>query len=116
MLLEDDQTMLALLKTLLELEGFNVVQWIDQTQENFLSYLLDEKPDILLMDVHLRNTNGMNVVQSIRNNHEFKDLRIIMTSGMDLAEKCLSSGANAFIMKPFMPDELISAIQKQSIN
>jgi len=43
-------------------------------------------------------------------------LRIIMTSGMNLKENCLNDGANAFIMKPFMPEELINTLQKQISN
>jgi CheY-like chemotaxis protein len=35
-----------------------------------------------------------------------------MTSGMNLKKECLQSGADAFIQKPFMPDELISLINK----
>jgi DNA-binding response OmpR family regulator len=35
-----------------------------------------------------------------------------MASGMDLTSQCLQAGADGFILKPFMPDELIAKIQK----
>jgi CheY-like chemotaxis protein len=34
-----------------------------------------------------------------------------MTSGMDMKDQCLNAGANGFIMKPFMPDELIKKLR-----
>jgi CheY-like chemotaxis protein len=39
------------------------------------------------------------------------DLRIIMTSGMDLAEQCEQAGADAFLLKPYTPEQLMGAIK-----
>jgi DNA-binding response OmpR family regulator len=116
MLYEDDRTMVELLTTLLEMEGYQVAQFEGLTAEDLFEKLSFEKSDILLMDVHLQPANGLDILQSLRLNAEFHDLRIIMTSGMNLSENCLKSGANAFIMKPFMPEELIKTLQKQISN
>jgi CheY-like chemotaxis protein len=113
LLFEDDRTMIGLLTTLLEIEGYQVAQFDGVSAASLFDSLTMEKPDILLMDVHLRQANGLDLLQALRLNPNFCDLRIIMTSGMNLKENCLKSGANAFIMKPFMPDELITALQKQ---
>jgi DNA-binding response OmpR family regulator len=116
MLFEDDRTMLGLLTTLLEIEGYQVAQCEGFTEESLFHKLSIEKPDILLMDVHLRKANGLDILRALRLNADFHDLRIIMTSGMNLKENCLNDGANAFIMKPFMPEELINTLQKQISN
>jgi CheY-like chemotaxis protein len=69
------------------------------------------KPDILLMDVHLGQQSGIQIVESIRSDPGFDDLRIVMTSGLDLREECLRHGADVFLLKPFMPDDLLTLIK-----
>jgi DNA-binding response OmpR family regulator len=113
---EDDRTMVGLLTTLLEIEGYQVAQLDDSTEANLIDKLSIEKPDILLMDVYLRQINGLDLLRSLRDNTNFRDLRIIMTSGVNLRENCLKFGANAFILKPFMPEELMSTLRKQITN
>jgi hypothetical protein len=34
-----------------------------------------------------------------------------MTSGMNMKDECISRGADVFLLKPFMPDDLIKALQ-----
>ena len=116
LLFEDDPTMMELLTTLLGIEGYQVTHFEGFTEESLFNKLRAEKPDILLMDVHLRQANGLNFLRALRLNPDFQDLRVIMTSGMNLRDNCLDSGANAFIMKPFMPEELITALQNQFSN
>jgi CheY-like chemotaxis protein len=116
MLCEDDDTMVRLLITLLEIEGYQVTQFEGLTEADLVNKLAFEKPDVLLMDVHLRIVNGLDLLKALRRSPIFRDLRIIMTSGMNLSDNCMSNGANAFIMKPFMPEELITTLQKQFYN
>jgi CheY-like chemotaxis protein len=71
-----------------------------------------EKPDLALMDVHLPQINGYDLVRHIRKDPELRDMRIIMTSGLDVHEECLIAGANDFILKPYMPDHLIRLIRE----
>jgi len=37
---------------------------------------------------------------------------VIVSSGADFGERCLDEGADSFILKPFMPEELIKSIRK----
>lgn len=108
MLAEDDQTMLALLKTLMRLEGFESVALGDN--EDFLEAVQRESPDVLLMDVHLPQGNGLDFLRQMRSDPRFEGLVVLMASGMDLRYECVDAGANAFLLKPFMPETLISAI------
>jgi CheY-like chemotaxis protein len=71
-----------------------------------------EKPDALFMDVHLGEQSGMEILQAIRRNKELADLRVVMTSGLDVREQCIRSGANAFLLKPFMPDDLLKVLKQ----
>lgn len=109
-LIEDDATMLSLLETLLEIEGFEV-----KKIENYASVVEDTKavnPDVVLMDVHLRDVNGLEILKSMRADPAFDEVRIIMSSGMDYSSRSMSSGADDFLLKPYMPDELITKIQQ----
>ncbi|MCL4260234.1 MAG: response regulator [Anaerolineales bacterium] len=109
LLVEDDQNMVALLCTLLKMEKFEVVA--AEADADFLALVSRESPDALLMDVHLNGLNGLDVVRALRADSRFNDLRIVMTSGLDMREECLRSGANAFLLQPFMPDDLIALLR-----
>jgi CheY-like chemotaxis protein len=67
----------------------------------------------MIMDVHLRSMDGLEALCVLRQDAALKDLCVIMTSGSDLKDQCLQAGANAFLMKPFIPDTLISLIKYQ---
>jgi two-component system phosphate regulon response regulator PhoB len=109
LLAEDDPTMVSLLQTLLKMEGFDV-RAID-AEGDVPSAVHQERPDVLLMDVHLGNQSGMEILERIRSDKNFADLRIVMTSGLNMKEECLHYGANAFLLKPFMPDDLIQLLK-----
>lgn len=115
LLVEDDPTMLDLLSTLFKLEGFQVA-FINQ-DIGFIDSIKQQSPDLIVMDVHLRlgggiEINGFDLVDEVRSDHILRDLKIIMVSGMDLRIQSNEHGADDFILKPFMPDELIGKIKK----
>ena len=112
MLIEDDPTMVSLLTTLLDLEGFMVQAPSDHQMEGLLSAIIDEHPQIALVDVNLRTGSGLDLVREIRHAPEIQDIRILMSSGLNLKQECMQAGADGFIMKPFMPDELIMLIHR----
>ena len=108
MLVEDDPTMQNILKTLLEIEGFKVVTVPDSHAEaEVVSIIKGEMPDLVLLDVHLRRINGIDIMRLMRADPELKAVRVVMSSGMEMKRQCLQAGANAFLLKPYMPDELI---------
>ena len=110
LLIEDDPTMRSLLKTLLTLEGFQV-DLFESMDKDIIRSIQNEKPDVLIMDIHLRTHNGIDITRSIRLHPDLKELKIIITSGMDQASESLSAGANNFLLKPYMPDELIRILK-----
>jgi len=113
MLAEDDQTMVTLLETLLGMEGYQVVSL--GVDDDVFESVRQDRPDVLLLDVHLPNANGLDVLTQLRAHGETKDLSVVMTSGLNLETECINSGANNFLLKPYMPDELLN-ILAQNIN
>ena len=110
LLAEDDPTMVSLLKTLLHMEGFDVVAL--DSDANVPEAVLREKPNVLFMDVHLGQQSGMDIIESIRKNQETSGLRVVMTSGLNVKDECIRRGADLFLLKPFMPDDLIHALKQ----
>lgn len=102
---EDDPTMVSLLKTLLKMEGFEVIAL--DARADVPAAVQKEKPDAMLMDVHIGTQNGMEIVQTIRKDPANAAVRIVMTSGYNVKDECIQYGANYFLLKPFMPDDLL---------
>lgn len=112
MIIEDDAAMLSLLTTLLEMEGFEVLKQGEVDPGIIMDQLRNECPDVVLMDVYLRHLNGLDLLKLIKQDEQIKSLRVVMSSGMDFCDACLQAGASGFIMKPYMPDDLISQLHQ----
>ncbi len=110
MIVDDDYTMNSLLKMLLELDGFNVV--LTPHPELVLSTAKQEKPDVIVMDVHIGDVDGLGILRDLRQDPALKTMPVIIQSGMDVEEKCKAAGASAFILKPYPPDLLSSLFKK----
>jgi len=71
------------------------------------------KPDIILLDYMLPDVNGNIVCQTIKQNPDFEDIKIIIVSGVvkqDEIDQLLKSGAEGFVKKPFDIDELVNQV------
>ena len=107
LLVEDDRTMRNLLGTLLEIEGYNPVIFQENQNQNILEFLKAEMPDAMLLDVHLKFANGLEILQEVRKTENIQNVKVILTSGLDYSEQWLKNGADGFLQKPYMPDELL---------
>ncbi len=103
--------MLQLEKTLLQMEGFEVVTSPILSSQAIPAQILQQMPQVVVMDVHLKQSNGFDLLHNIRQSPEFNNLKVILTSGMDFREQSLRAGADGFLLKPFMPEELVHTIR-----
>lgn len=110
MLAEDDLTMVTLLKTLLGMEGYEVVALA--IDDDVVEAVHNDRPDVLLMDVHLPHANGLDVLAQLRKDDETRDLKVVMTSGLNLELECKYHGADDFLLKPYMPDDLLKILER----
>jgi len=106
---DDDRTMVGLLQTLLQLEGHEVEA--EGPQDDLLERLRAAQPDVILMDVHLRQADGIAILRQLRNDRLCLGVRVIMTSGLDMERECLAAGADSFLMKPYDPSELTELVR-----
>lgn len=112
MLVDDDDTMVRLLRTLLELDGFEVVSTTDPGL--VLDQIRDHRPDAVVMDVYLAQADGVELLEQVRASPEIAAVPIIMTSGMDVSDRCMEAGANGFVLKPYSPPDLIAMIRQHT--
>lgn len=110
LLAEDDFTMVSLLQTLLKMEGYEVIAL--PADSDVIAAVRAENPDILLMDVHLFDKNGLDILEQLRKSVDTSHLRVVMSSGANVKEECMNRGANGFLMKPYMPDDLFKQLKK----
>lgn len=104
MIVDDDTVTVSLLETLLELDGFTVL--VARRGADVLPKMAEDKPDIMMIDYHLTDTEGVEVIKDVRAHADFKDIPIVMASGMDMSTEAMAAGANEFLIKPFEPSEL----------
>ena len=81
-----------------------------------LSMAEKERPDLIVLDVHLPDGNGIDLARKIRFHAEqgVRTIPILLVSGEDTPDtriRGLDAGADDFLPKPFSPDELRARIE-----
>ena len=110
MVVDDNTVMLDFLNTLLEMEGHTPI--IISRPEDFLPTTETERPDIILLDMHLAEQDTLTILQSLKHDPDLSEIPVIALSGMDLKDKCLASGADDFMLKPFLPSQLFAKVNQ----
>ncbi len=105
---DDDPVFCGLLQTVLEFENYHVI--VEADPEAVLSKVREVKPGLLLMDVHSEQGDTLSILRALRADESLNYLRVVMTSGMNRSAECEKAGADAFLLKPFRPDELVELI------
>ena len=113
-LIEDDADLYALVKYNLEKEGFAVVG--AQTGKGVTDLCRREKPDLILLDIMLPDSDGLDICKSIRQHPELAHIPVIfLTARASETDRIvgLELGANDYIVKPFFVRELVARIKIQ---
>jgi DNA-binding response OmpR family regulator len=109
-LAEDDETMVQLLSTLLRMDGFEVESV--KAEEDVAAAIERAAPDMLVLDMVLWNQNGLEVLDKIRRSLVGSRVYVIMISGLNVRDECMLHGADDFLLKPFMPEDLTSRLRR----
>lgn len=104
MIVDDDQTTVSLLATLLELDGFDVVTV--RTGRDAVRRAEEERPELIMVDFHLTDMEGVDIIKAIRSHSTLSGTPIVMASGLDVSDAALAAGADKFLIKPFEPSDL----------
>ncbi len=112
LIVDDEEDILELVKFNLAREGYRTM--LAQTGEKALDILLNNKIDLIILDLMLPGIDGLEVTRTIRNDSENQNIPIIMlTAKGDESDIVtgLELGANDYMPKPFSPKELIARIR-----
>ncbi|NJN27040.1 MAG: response regulator [Cyclobacteriaceae bacterium] len=113
LIIDDNEDILFMLKTMLKMKGYEVS--VLGRIDNILEDLRQTSPDLILMDMLLAGADGREVCKLVKANPDFMATPIIMISAHPSArKKCLESGADFFIEKPFEMEDLLNAIKTHS--
>jgi CheY-like chemotaxis protein len=113
LVVEDDDVIRDLISVNLELEGFDVVPAVDG--QDALDKIGDADPDVVTLDVMMPRLDGWATVERLRANPETADVKIVLLSAraqesdLQRGEKL---GVDAYLTKPFDPDELIDVVRR----
>jgi len=109
LIVEDSPTMRALLTT--ALEDLDIPVKVTEAESGFdaLRQLPRESYDLIVTDINMPDINGLELVSFVRNNAAYRGipLVIVSTEGSERdRDKGVGLGADAYLVKPFEPDEL----------
>ncbi len=111
---DDDPAILDSLKMMLEIWDYEVEAVSDG---DVLSRLKKSKPELLLLDIWMSGTNGLDICKQLKQNSRTKNIPVILFSASQNIKKSTETvGANDFIAKPFDIAELLGKIEKNLVN
>jgi DNA-binding response OmpR family regulator len=113
LVVEDDKSISALLVRALQNDGFKVVSAMDG--EAALVVCVEERPDVMLLDVNLPKLDGFTVAKRIKGVESLKNIPIIFLTAKDRPADMIQgiqAGAKHYLTKPFNIEDLLKKVRK----
>jgi len=121
LIIDDDEDLVMITETYLcEVGDLDIVTANDG--ETGLAKALEEKPDIIILDVQMPGKNGFEVFQELKKDDSTRDIPVIMMTGVgqevqvhftaEEVGKMLGTAPDAYLEKPVEPDEFIATAKK----
>ena len=112
LIVDDEITNIQLLRRLLERAGFTRIATTCDPRDARTLYV-EFRPDLILLDLHMPNMDGLAVMQELNQIAEATYLPVLILTGdvsPEARRDALSRGAKDFLHKPFSPDEVLLRI------
>ena len=112
LVVDDDTSNLKMANRILSGENLRVTCL--KSGEDATKFLQENRPDLILLDVHMPGMNGFDTIAAIRENKETADIPVIFLTADDdsnTEKKGLEAGAMDFIKKPFVPEVLLLRVR-----
>ena len=112
LVVEDNDDIQVLFKLVLESEGYEV-RVVDNSKDA-LQYLKSNQPQLILMDIMMPGSNGIELSHTIKQESRFQCLPILLVSAIDQikTQELDYSQANDILYKPFDLDDLIHRVEE----
>jgi CheY-like chemotaxis protein/RsiW-degrading membrane proteinase PrsW (M82 family) len=114
LVVDDDSDMLNMLKHILRSERY-LLSFAKSTEEA-LHILQESEIDLMLLDVMLPTTNGLEFARELRQSSQTKNLPIIFVSALSDINTVMAGfevGGVDYITKPFRPTEVVARVRNQ---
>lgn len=112
LVVDDDTSNLRMASHILSAEKMRVSCL--KSGEEAIKFLQENRPDLILLDVHMRGMDGFETIAVIRKNKDIADIPVIFLTADDdsnTEKKGLEAGAMDFIKKPFVPEVLLLRVR-----
>ena len=112
LVVDDSAAMRRIQQKALEAQGW-LVECVATGEEALEKLNTIERCDLVVTDWHMPGMGGIALVEAIRANPRFAQLKILMVTSdsmMQSVEKAIAAGANDFVMKPFTNDALVERV------
>jgi two-component system cell cycle response regulator DivK len=111
LIVEDDNDIRLLLRTVLEAEGYRIVEAV--TGKDAVSTGAEVRPHLILMDISLPLLDGLSATRLIKAEEWLRDVPVVAVSAYDTARRrALQAGCSDFISKPINIQELKAVIER----
>ncbi|MCU0474803.1 MAG: response regulator [Anaerolineae bacterium] len=110
LVIDDDVAMTKLLKTLLELDGFTVDT--ASRASDAVRVANAHRPDLFLLDYHLPDMDGTELIKILRADHGFPDTPMVVLSGRYVEPEVMAAGGTGFVLKPYDTSELTALMRR----
>ena len=110
---DDDELLLELVKFKLEAKGYDVVQ--AENGETALELAMSEQPKLIVLDAMMPGIDGFELLRLLKQQDETSGIPVIMLTARKEENDVVSGfelGASDYLVKPFMPEELVQRIQR----
>jgi CheY-like chemotaxis protein len=111
--IDDDIDLQKLIRTYFVLEGFKVRAALKR-DDIAIAFRMQPTPDLVLLDVHLPDADGFDILGRMRHHPVLKNMPVIMLTGESTREavlRGLNLGADGYVTKPFEADVLVTAVK-----
>jgi two-component system alkaline phosphatase synthesis response regulator PhoP len=112
LVVEDNETIVSVVKYFLELEGFEVIVAADGLAGRDIA--VRECPDVIVSDVKMPGMDGLEMVKALRLNPRTANVRVLMLTSEASVEsetEGLAAGADDYMLKPVEPRRLAARVK-----
>lgn len=113
LIIEDDDLIRQLYADQLKAAGFQVSDYV--TGKTGLEALKQQKYDLVLLDIMLPDTNGLEILRQIKQDDELKSIPVVLLTNLgqdSIIKEGFKLGADAYLVKiAYNPDQIVQEVK-----
>jgi len=111
LVVDDEPDIRVLAKITLQSAGFDVME--AESGEDALAAVERTNPDAVLLDIRMPGMNGWEVLEQLKSTDRYGEVPVVVFSAHEMTtapERAREQGSAGFLAKPFLPEELVEAV------